>query len=143
MLATSTGPLRNRLGQCVPAPPTSDATDPETLDAGDVTLHRRREFAWEIDPDEHEGIRVHTRVLASRALLTGIQDGRSDGSGTRPTSPASGRTPSGCSTGTGLRLPGRWDSGVYERGRKHGIDGTAFEHTEYASDRGRERSNSY
>jgi tRNA-splicing ligase RtcB len=48
--------------------------DPDTYDAGDVTLHRVREYVWEI-PREGE-MNVPARVLASRALLDEISDDR-------------------------------------------------------------------
>ena len=44
----------------------------ETFDAGDVTLHRLREYVWEI-PRQGE-MRVPARVLASRSLLEQIAD---------------------------------------------------------------------
>jgi tRNA-splicing ligase RtcB len=44
----------------------------ETFDAGDVTLHRLREYVWEI-PRQGD-MRVPARVLASRSLLEQIAD---------------------------------------------------------------------
>jgi len=44
----------------------------ETFDAGDVTLHRLREYVWEIP--RQGGMRVPGRVLASRSLLEQIAD---------------------------------------------------------------------
>jgi tRNA-splicing ligase RtcB len=47
-----------------------------TFDAGDVTLHRRREFVWEIPRDEAAGMRVPARILASERLLEEIREDR-------------------------------------------------------------------
>ncbi|PSQ16769.1 RNA-splicing ligase RtcB [Halobacteriales archaeon QS_8_69_26] len=44
----------------------------DTYDAGDVTLHRVREYVWEIPPEG--GMRVPARVLASERLLDEISD---------------------------------------------------------------------
>jgi len=44
--------------------------DPDTFEAGDITLHRLRDYVWEI-PREGE-MRVPARVLASEALLEEI-----------------------------------------------------------------------
>jgi len=57
------------------APGMSDtADDPETFDAGGITLEKRREFVWEIPQDEAEGMRVPARILASRSLLEEIKN---------------------------------------------------------------------
>jgi tRNA-splicing ligase RtcB len=45
-----------------------------TFEAGDVTLHRVRDYVWEIPQDHEEGMRVPARVLASEALLEEISD---------------------------------------------------------------------
>jgi tRNA-splicing ligase RtcB len=57
-------------------PGMSDTPDHETFDAGGITLHKRREFVWEIPAEEHEGMRVPARVLANRSLLEEISDDR-------------------------------------------------------------------
>jgi tRNA-splicing ligase RtcB len=43
-----------------------------TFDAGDVTLHKVRDYVWEIPPEG--GMRVPARVLASEALLEEIAE---------------------------------------------------------------------
>ncbi|MDZ7746361.1 MAG: RtcB family protein [Halobacteriales archaeon] len=48
--------------------------DAETFEAGGFTLHRQREYVWEL-PKQGE-MRVPARVLASRALLEEIADDR-------------------------------------------------------------------
>ncbi|RNJ26770.1 RtcB family protein [Halosegnis longus] len=48
--------------------------DDETFEAGGYTLHRRREFVWEL-PKQGD-MRVPARVLASRDLLEAISDDR-------------------------------------------------------------------
>ena len=53
---------------------TESEHDGDTYDAGEVTLHRVREYVWEI-PREG-GMNVPARVLASRALLDEISDDR-------------------------------------------------------------------
>jgi tRNA-splicing ligase RtcB len=43
-----------------------------TFDAGDVTLHKVRDYVWEIPPED--GMRVPARVLASEELLEEISE---------------------------------------------------------------------
>ncbi|NHN40620.1 RtcB family protein [Halorubellus sp. JP-L1] len=45
-----------------------------TYDADGITLHKVRDYVWEIPQDESEGMRAPARVLASEALLDEIAD---------------------------------------------------------------------
>ncbi|QLD87783.1 RtcB family protein [Natronomonas salina] len=45
-----------------------------TFEAGDITLHKVRDYVWEIPQDQEAGMRVPARVLGSEALLEEISD---------------------------------------------------------------------
>jgi tRNA-splicing ligase RtcB len=45
-----------------------------TYDADGITLHKLRDYVWEIPQDESEGMRAPARVLASEKLLDEISD---------------------------------------------------------------------